>query len=42
MILDKYNVETNIWGDIIFLVGVIVVCRTLAYLSLRFLNKPRM
>lgn len=42
MVLNKFNVETNIWGDIIFLVGVIVVCRTLAYLSLRFLNKPRM
>jgi uncharacterized protein HemY len=42
MVLNHYNVETNIWGDLIFLVGVIVVCRVLAYLSLRFLNKHRM
>jgi hypothetical protein len=41
-ILDKYGVETNVWGDVIFLVGMIVLTRVGAYLALRFLNKPRM
>jgi ABC-type multidrug transport system permease subunit len=41
-VLDHYGVETNWWGDIIFLVGVIVVARVLGYFALRFLNKPRM
>lgn len=39
-VLDQYNIETNIWGDIIFVVGTIVVSRFVAYLALRFLNKP--
>eukprot|EP01087_Luapelamoeba_hula_P007905 TRINITY_DN1945_c0_g1_i1.p1 TRINITY_DN1945_c0_g1~~TRINITY_DN1945_c0_g1_i1.p1 ORF type:complete len:724 (-),score=171.23 TRINITY_DN1945_c0_g1_i1:51-2222(-) len=41
-VLDHYGVETTIWADFIFLVGVIVVARLLAYLSLRFLNKVKM
>ncbi len=41
-VLDHYGVETNWWGDLIFIVGVILVTRLLGYLSLRFLNKPRM
>jgi len=40
-ILAKRDVETNIWGDIIFVVGMIVGTRVLAYLALRFLNKPK-
>jgi len=41
MILDHFHVETTIWGDIIFLVGVTIVGRFLAYMALRFLNKPK-
>ncbi|ELR11672.1 ABC2 type transporter superfamily protein [Acanthamoeba castellanii str. Neff] len=40
-VLDHLNVETYIWADIIFVVGVIVVSRVMAYLSLRYLNKPK-
>lgn len=40
-ILDHLDVETNIWGDVIFVVGLIVVTRLLAYAALRFLNRPR-
>lgn len=40
-VLDKYGVETNVWADVIFLCGMIVVTRILAYLALRFMNKPR-
>ncbi|KAL6078372.1 ATP-binding cassette sub-family G member 2-like [Balamuthia mandrillaris] len=40
-VIDHLNVETNVWGDIIFLVGMIIVSRVAAYFSLRFLNKPR-
>lgn len=40
-ILDNYDIETNVWGDVIFLCGMIVLARIAAYLSLRFLNKPR-
>jgi hypothetical protein len=40
-VLDHLNVETDIWGDIIFLVSVIVGSRVLAYLALRYLNKPK-
>ncbi len=35
------NVETNIWADVLFLVGMIVVTQLLAYLALRFLNKKQ-
>jgi ATP-binding cassette subfamily G (WHITE) protein 2 len=41
-ILHYYDIETNVWGDIIFLVGMIILSRICAYLALRFLNKPRM
>jgi len=40
-ILNKANVNTNVWGDVIFIVGLIIISRFLAYLSLRFLNKPK-
>lgn len=40
-ILDSLNVETNIWGDILFVVGMIVLTRVLAYFALRFLNRPK-
>ncbi len=40
-VLDYLNVETNIWADVLFLVGMIVVTRLLAYLALRFLNKKQ-
>lgn len=40
-ILDKYGVETKVWADVIFLVGMIILTRLGAYLALRFLNKPR-
>jgi ABC-type transport system involved in multi-copper enzyme maturation permease subunit len=40
-VLNHYHVETNIWGDLMFLCGMIVLTRVLAYLALRFLNKPK-
>jgi hypothetical protein len=40
-VLDHANVETKIWADFLFLAGSIVVAHTLAYLSLRFLNKKK-
>jgi hypothetical protein len=40
-VLDYLNVETNIWADVLFLVGMIIVTRLLAYLALRFLNKKQ-
>jgi hypothetical protein len=40
-VLDYLNVETNIWGDVLFLLGMIVITRVLAYLALRFLNKKK-
>eukprot|EP01087_Luapelamoeba_hula_P022636 TRINITY_DN8165_c0_g1_i1.p1 TRINITY_DN8165_c0_g1~~TRINITY_DN8165_c0_g1_i1.p1 ORF type:complete len:719 (-),score=140.48 TRINITY_DN8165_c0_g1_i1:90-2246(-) len=40
-VLDHLGVETTIWGDVIFLVGIITVARFFAYFSLRFLNKVK-
>ncbi|ELR21489.1 ABC transporter, ATPbinding domain containing protein [Acanthamoeba castellanii str. Neff] len=40
-VLDHANVETKIWADFLFLAGSIVLAHTLAYLSLRFLNKKK-
>jgi hypothetical protein len=40
-VLNYLNVETNIWGDVLFLVGTIIITRVLAYLALRFLNKKQ-
>jgi ABC-type multidrug transport system permease subunit len=40
-VLNHYGVETKVWADVIFLVGMIILTRVGAYLALRFLNKPR-
>eukprot|EP01087_Luapelamoeba_hula_P002611 TRINITY_DN1228_c0_g1_i2.p1 TRINITY_DN1228_c0_g1~~TRINITY_DN1228_c0_g1_i2.p1 ORF type:complete len:769 (+),score=143.42 TRINITY_DN1228_c0_g1_i2:107-2308(+) len=40
-ILDKLNVETTIWGDFIFIFGLIFVAQVGSYLALRFLNRMR-
>jgi hypothetical protein len=38
-VLDRYNVETELWADFLFLAGSIILVHMLAYLSLRFLNR---
>lgn len=40
-VLQHYSIETDLWQDIVFLVGINVLTRLVAYLALRFLNKPR-
>jgi len=40
-ILDKAGVMTELWWDVLVLVGMIVVARLVAYFILRIFNKPR-
>ncbi|AHH01890.1 ABC transporter [Pithovirus sibericum] len=40
-VLEKFNVETELWQSVLFLVGINVITRFLTYLALRFLNKPK-
>jgi len=40
-ILDQLGVQTHIWEDILVIIGMILVSRLIAYLALRFLNRPK-
>ncbi len=40
-ILDSLGVDTPLYANILVLIGIAVITRCLAYLSLRYLHRPK-